>query len=223
MSSPSPTRWLIAALCLAFIKVGDEYLSRLAIGDSDAGTVDISRLPLSFPGWEGEERPMTAQEKKAALVNRLEIISRAYKNPGKDEIIVMLSYSRGRGLHHTPDLCLTANGWTIDHRAGGEVAYGRDRRQAPVNTITATREGYQATELYLFATKDRVNASFMDVMRQNKWRRGGGIAALVTIVHTYKPDGQSEHEAQSLELVKRFAADFLPYVQASMGAELPRG
>lgn len=223
MSSPSPTRWLIAALCLVLIKVGDEYLSRLAIGDSGAGTVDIARLPLSFPGWEGEERPMTAQERKAALVNRLEIISRAYRNSGNDEIIAMLSYSRGKGLNHTPDLCLTAGGWTIEHRAGAEVAYGRGNQQAPVNTITATREGYHATELYLFATKDRVNASFMDVMRQNKWRRGGGIAALVTIVHTYKPDGQSDEADRSLELVKRFAGDFLPYVQASMGAELPRG
>lgn len=208
------SRWLIAALFLVLLKLGDIYIIRISSA-GDTAEVQVPRLPYDFGEWRGAALAVTP--KAVAPLARDAVVERTYVNAAGANVTAALIYSnKWEGLH-PPEQCLVAGGWTVVRQTTVDLTYGEDRKHARGNVVTASKppSGW-LVQLYLFADAHTTTSSWIQQYAELLTRQGraGGQASCLLLVAHQDPAGQAS--SQSMEIVKSFTEAFLPYVHKSL-------
>ena len=108
-------------------------------------------VPMVIGDWKGTAaRDLSPGERSMAGAEAWLI--RNYSNPsrGVSVSVMLLGGLPGKISTHTPDVCYTGAGYTLNSASAFEHRDGPDRRSAGFKTALATREGTNPSNLRIF-------------------------------------------------------------------------
>jgi hypothetical protein len=107
-------------------------------------------VPMVIGDWQGRARELPALDR--AVAGAEACLSREYSNPARGITfsVLLLGGLPGRISTHTPDVCYTGAGFTLDSPAPFTCRYGPDATVAKFNTALATRGGTNPSTLRIF-------------------------------------------------------------------------
>lgn len=137
ISASNPFSRIAVVVLLSVVTVGSFQF--VAMPTSAGGAGVIMRLPTSVGAFSGRDQE-TSEGERTVLPKDTEIIKKLYTNP-VGEIInaqIVLSGAEKRSIHR-PELCLPAQGWSINGREYLPVKL-TDGRSISVMCDTVTRQ-----------------------------------------------------------------------------------
>jgi EpsI family protein len=138
-----PVALVFVALSLVGCFWAESYRS------ADSRTVHLAALPTTIAGWEGRDEPIN--EAVADMLKCDQLIHRVYESKlGKQiELYVLFWATPASTAHmHHPDICMPAQGWTIESSAVRPVPYRPDRDPIPVSLRTYSQKGLRQLVYY---------------------------------------------------------------------------
>lgn len=184
----------------------------------------IMDLPETIAGFTGKIIPASPGE-IATLPSDTQIVRREYVNAGGDRIMasIVLSGGEKRSIHR-PEVCLPAQGWSM---RGGKVekiplADGRDLQAMDLSLVRDVEVGpgdrrkLRANYFYWFVGNgvttphhwNRVFLTSFDRITKNLNHRWAYVIVMSVVTEGFLPQGKNE--AQTVEMLRQFTAQFAP-------------
>lgn len=110
----------------------------------------LESLPMKIGDWAGIPTPIPESEKKIA--GAIGCLTRQYTNSKTgDAVSVMLICGLpGNIVNHTPDVCYTGNGYSLESPGAFQTSFGDPPKSAEFLTSIATRRGSAPSTLRIF-------------------------------------------------------------------------
>ena len=206
-------RWIVAWCLPLAMAAGGQHLFALGTAAPE-GSLDLSVVPVRMGDWRmTEDRPLSAEE--LARLDRFAELRRLYKNSGGEGISAAVVYSsKWKGLH-SAESCLTGAGWDIIYQRKMALSPGGQGAPATV-VLTRDKRGRQMVEMYMFVNREGVTANWSEQFWMLVRSRGRGEMACHFILNQVIQQGKTPED--SIETLRKFALEMLPYVQQSLKA-----
>jgi hypothetical protein len=109
----------------------------------------FSTIPMVVGDWNGTSRELSPDERTPGATASL---SRVYTNSsrGISVSILLIAGLPGKVSVHTPDVCYSGAGYTLDSPSRHECRYGSDQCQGTFRTALAKRGGTDPSVLRIF-------------------------------------------------------------------------
>lgn len=233
--SPSPRSVIFkGSLLLAFIAI---IVAICIFFDpdtqgSEAGVV--MDLPVKIGGFTGVDQPISEGE-RVLLPKDTEFAKKLYTGNVGENIFcqIVLSGLESRSIHR-PEICLKGQGWNV---RSGEVVSVPLKSGAtlkamvlnitrPTNLAKGPRE-QEALYAYWFVSRDaetpyhfeRIARSNLDLLLHNKSHRWAYVIVMAPVTKGFMPGGKDA--AETLEMIKSFIRESVPYFEKSEMKEAP--
>ena len=220
--SPTVFPWgrSLVVLAVTGLAAGLIYLGRDMNQNREAGVNMV--LPDSIPGYLGfDEAPAPAELR--ILPQDTEFAKKRYVGGGSVDVgcEIVLSGAAKSSIHR-PQVCLVAQGWTIQREQTVPIALEDGRSQkVRVLTISRTEDGkvYSGYYIYWYVGKDRTTEDNFRRILLTSWdrvvRRVNHRWAYVTICGLLPGDSSrdSESEKRVLADLMSFTRDIIPLIQ----------
>ncbi|MGQ0649404.1 MAG: exosortase C-terminal domain/associated protein EpsI [Gemmatimonadaceae bacterium] len=205
----------------------------MSAGRQEAAPLDrpLHAIPNSLAGVEGEERPLTAEERQVVGVS--DYMFRIFRKDSLNAFSVYVGYYESQATGktiHSPRNCLPGAGWQVVE--SGTTPVVAPLGEAIVNQYILANGPMQAVVLYWYQGRGRVAHSEYRV----KWEllrdaaaRGRTEEALVRVMVPIPPSrGFSasdwrERRQEAEHLASQVAAEMLPLVDRALPAWKPNG
>jgi len=180
--------WITAGVLLGAFMI----LHTVSHGEAIVPRHSLSKLPYSFAGWTGEERPLGERLVQVAGVS--DYTNRVYVDQRDATVLLYVGYyasQRTGDTIHSPKNCLPGAGWD-PLRSGYATIAIPGQRQIVVNEYVIERDQKQDLVFYWYQGRGRVIASeywgkfwmVADAISRN--RTDGALVRLITPIN----DGQ---------------------------------
>ena len=107
-------------------------------------------VPMVIGDWKGTASDLPAEDR--AMAGAVACLGRVYSNPirGVSVSVLLLGGLPGKISTHTPDVCYTGAGYTLDSISAFQHRDGPDLPPAEFRTALATRQGTDPSILRIF-------------------------------------------------------------------------
>jgi len=193
-------RYLTVILLLLLAAVAVRLVSYDTYNNPEQGLSAISRVPLQFGRWQGQDMPL--EENIYEILETRSIIHRTYVSPSGEKVFLSLVYyTETKVDFHAPEGCLAGQGVQVTkeekyidlHPNGENVRLGLNqlvRREEGLNTLVYYfyKAGHFLGENYL---RLRFNLVLNKLISDEK----SGSLIRVSIPIANGPEGQEKAEA----------------------------
>ena len=219
-----PIGRLVTVMLLALALLAAFHFTKDVNGVSESGVT--MALPERVGAFRGKDQPPSEGERNV-LPKDTEIVKKTYSDDEGDQISaqILLSGAEKRSIHR-PELCLPAQGWSIDRQQVIQVPL-KDGRSIPVMVNTISRQvetspgvTHPLTSFYCywFVGKDTVTASHYTRVFLTSWdrivhhknHRWAYAAVSAPVLKGFKQGGKNPEE--TLQMIREFIGEMGPRV-----------
>ena len=178
-----------------------------------ADTVEISKFPKTFKGWNSQELPLTEEE--YAILETRNVVSRKYTDSNNNGIYLLLVYSQhNRKVSHPPEVCYMGSGVSIVENAYDMISVGSRKFDSPkfnihANCLLLEAKGAKEFTFYWF----KVGNTFTS----NYWKQQMLIAVKTILGQSHSSalirisaNVENNNEAQTITQIKNFTRLITP-------------
>ncbi|MBI3890475.1 MAG: exosortase-associated EpsI family protein [Candidatus Wallbacteria bacterium] len=159
---PSVDRaWVLARVLTLLMAVGtaDWILAR----SSRQGSLpDLHSFPAVIVAAQAAEEPLTDEERELQVDTGGQIVRRVYRTGEQTVWAALVTAGASWRVHHPPEFCYTAQGWTVLQNSVYE-----DPGRASYRELLAERDGERRVIQYWFTDGNRSTTNLMD-----RWFQG---------------------------------------------------